>query len=60
VSEPRYLFGDDYTYQGYEDNERWSVCKVCEEEFDHFAYNSLICSDCEDKIIKQKRERERE
>lgn len=59
MSEPRYLFGDDVAYQGYEDNERWYKCKVCKQEFDHFEYSSLTCSDCEDDIIKRERERAR-
>lgn len=48
VSEPRYLFGDDYAYQSYEDNERWVDCDVCKKEFDRFKYESDTCSDCED------------
>jgi len=57
MAEPRYLMGDDYAYQGYEDNERWYVCKVCTTEFDYTYYRSHICSDCEDLIIKQERGR---
>jgi len=57
MPEPRYLFGDDYAYQSYEDNERWLECKVCKQEFDGFSYRSKTCSDCEDEIFKRERER---
>jgi len=56
VSEPRYLFGDEYAYQDYEDNERWVNCDVCNKEFDRFKYVADTCSECEDKIIKRERE----
>ena len=56
MSEPRYLFGDDYAYQDYEDNERWVNCDVCKREFDRFKYVADTCSECEDKIIKTEME----
>ena len=56
MSEPRYLFGDDYAYQDYEDNERWVNCDVCNKEFDRFKYVADTCSECEDKIIEREGE----
>jgi len=56
VSEPRYLFGDDYAYQSYEDNERWVECEICKQEFDRFKYVSDICLEC-DEIKAQEREK---
>jgi len=57
MPEPRYLFGDEYAYNG--GYEELIDCNVCKKMFDRvdFAYNSLTCSDCEDLIIKRERER---
>ena len=55
VSEPRYLFGDDYAYNG--GYEELIDCDTCGKMFDRVEYRSDTCSDCEDKIIKRERAR---
>jgi len=49
MSEPRYLFGDDYAYNG--GYEELINCVVCSKEYDRVEYRSDTCSDCEDKMI---------
>lgn len=49
MSEPRYLFGDDYAYNG--GYEELINCKECKAEYDRTEYQSDTCSDCEDKLI---------
>jgi len=58
VSEPRYLSGDEYAHTGVELD--IVKCKECASEYDYAEYHSYTCSDCEDKIIKREKERERE
>ena len=54
MSEPRYLFGDDYAYNG--GYEELINCLVCSKEYDRVEYRSDTCSDCEDEIIKRQKE----
>ena len=49
MSEPRYLFGDDYAYNG--GYEELINCKECAVEFDRTEYQSDTCSECEDKRV---------
>jgi len=53
VSEPAYLFGDDYALRGVEED--IVKCKECGSEFDYAYYRSYTCSECEDLIIKRER-----
>jgi hypothetical protein len=55
MSEPRYLFGDDYAYNG--GYEELINCDTCAVEFDRVEYRSDTCSDCEDEIIKREKAR---
>jgi hypothetical protein len=49
MPEPRYLFGDDYAYNG--GYEELINCKECGVMYDRVEYRSDTCSDCEDKMI---------
>lgn len=49
MPEPRYLFGDDYAYNG--GYEELINCKECRAMYDRVEYRSDTCSDCEDKMI---------
>jgi hypothetical protein len=53
MPEPRYLFGDDYAYNG--GYEELIDCNLCGKMFDRVEYRSDTCSDCEDEIIKKER-----
>ena len=56
MSEPRYLSGDKYALSGgYED---LINCNECDVMFDRVEYQSDTCSECEDKMIKRKKESE--
>jgi hypothetical protein len=55
VSEPAYLFGDDYAYNG--GYEELIDCNICNKIFDRVEYRSDTCSDCEDEIIKREKAR---
>ena len=55
MSEPAYLFGDDYDYNG--GYEELIDCNICKKMFDRVEYRSDTCSDCEDEIIKRERAR---
>ena len=55
MSEPAYLFGDDYAYNG--GYEELIDCNICNKMFDRVEYRSDTCSDCEDEIIKRKKAR---
>jgi hypothetical protein len=55
MSEPRYLFGDDYAYNG--GYEELIDCNICKKMFDRAEYRSDTCSDCEDELIKREKAR---
>ncbi len=55
MSEPAYLFGDDYAYNG--GYEELIDCNICNKMFDRVEYRSDTCSDCEDEIIKREKAR---
>ena len=55
MSEPRYLFGDSYAYNG--GYEELIDCNICGKMFDRVEYRSDTCSDCEDEIIKREKAR---
>ena len=55
MPEPRYLFGDDYAYNG--GYEELINCNKCDVMFDRAEYQSDTCSNCEDIMIaKMKKE----
>lgn len=55
MPEPRYLFGDDYAYNG--GYEELINCKECGIMYDRIEYRSNTCSDCEDIMIKARKEK---
>jgi hypothetical protein len=55
MSEPRYLFGDDYAYNG--GYEELINCDTCAVEFDRVEYKSDTCVNCENERVKREKAR---
>ena len=55
MSEPRYLEGDEYAYNG--GYEELIDCNICKKMFDRAEYRSDTCSECEDELIKREKAR---
>jgi hypothetical protein len=53
MSEPRYLFGDDYAYNG--GYEELINCDTCAVEFDRAEYRSDTCVNCENERVKREK-----
>jgi hypothetical protein len=51
MSEPRYLFGDEYAYNG--GYEELINCDTCAVEFDRAEYKSDTCVNCENERVKR-------